>query len=169
MRQGTLWTAVLLTPLFAGCVGGSVEFTQAGMADIRSVSIHMEGVDHTWSPEAEHGQGIALNSLLALYPAQPAEDAANLSHDEADRLLEQHETVTVELVDDPETVLADTHNETRWDIRAVHFLFENGTEDPADPELLVCGPERCQPWTTTEDLGDLRAQAEEGAEAVKQG
>lgn len=167
MHQGALWTAVLLTPLLSGCVGGSVEYTQAGIADLRTVSIQMEGVSHTWPPEAPDGQGIALNALLALYPAEPEEDATPLPRAEAD--IADHESVQLTLVEDQGTVLVERENETGRDLRTIHFLFENGTDDAADPEILVCGEEICMPWTTPESFDDLRMQAEQGAEAVEQG
>lgn len=168
MRQGTLWAALLLAPVFTGCVGGKVEYTQAGMDDLRAVGIEMEDVSQTWAPQAQHGQGIALQALLALYPAEPDPNGTNLSSAEAQRLIDQHESVRLELVDDPSTVLAEEHDETTRGIQSVHLLFENGTDRPAETEILVCGEEACTPWTTSGSFDDLREQAEQGAEAVKE-
>lgn len=168
MRQGTLWAALLLSPVLTGCVGGQVEYTQAGMDDLRAVGIEMEGVSQTWSPEAQHGQGIALQALLTLYPAEPDPNGTNLSSAEAQRLIDQHESVHLELVDEPSIVLAEEHNQTDREIQTVHFLFENGTDRAAETEILVCGEEMCTPWTTSESFDNLRAQAEQAAEAVKE-
>ncbi len=168
MRRGTLWATLLLAPVFTGCVGGQIEYTQAGMDDLRAVGIQMEEASQTWAPQAQHGQGIALQALLALYPAEPDPNGTNLSSAEAQRLLGQHESVHLELADEPSTVLAEEHDKTDREIQTVHFLFENGTDRAADTEILVCGEGMCTPWTTSATFDDLREQAEQGAEAVKE-
>lgn len=160
-------TAVLVTPFLTGCISGSTEFAQAGMDDIETVGIQVDGVTHSWPPTAQHGQGVALTALIVLYPAQPVE-GGNISQAAGDELVREHEHVSLELVDQPSTILAELQDEHGREIEVIHFLFENGTDQAADTEILACGSTGCGVMETTESFADLREKAEKGAQAVQE-